>query len=81
MHWDGGRYPQGAQPMPSHCPPDGKCQLQMAFVTDSCRPQPLCQSLPTACLTAPGAASEVPSPSLCPATVPLTASASLKWHL
>ena len=47
--------------MPSHCPPDGKCQLEMAFVTDSCRPQPLCQPLPTACLTAPGAASEVPS--------------------
>ena len=31
MHWKGGRYApplQGAQPMPSHCPPDSKCQLQ-----------------------------------------------------
>ena len=29
---EGGRYPppplQGAQPLPSHCPPDAKCQLQ-----------------------------------------------------
>ena len=40
---------QGAQPMPSHCPPDGKCQLQMAFVTDSNRPQPLWQPTSTAC--------------------------------
>ena len=31
MHWKGGRYSpplQGAQPMPSHCPPDAKCQPQ-----------------------------------------------------
>ena len=32
MHWKGGRYPPppepGAQPMPSHCPLDGKCQPQ-----------------------------------------------------
>ena len=31
MHWKGGSYPpphQVAQPMPSHCPPEGKCQLQ-----------------------------------------------------
>ena len=30
MHWKrGGGVPlQGAQPTPSHCPPDGKCQLQ-----------------------------------------------------
>ena len=33
----------------------------MAFVTDSNRPQPLRQPPPTACLTASGAASEVPS--------------------
>ena len=33
----------------------------MAFVTDSNRPQPLGQPPPTACLTASGAASEVPS--------------------
>ena len=32
---------QGAQPMPSPCPLDGKCQLQRHFVTDSNRPQPL----------------------------------------
>ena len=38
----GGEVPipplQGAQPMPSHCLPDGKCQLQWRFVTDSIRP-------------------------------------------
>ena len=31
MQWKGGGYPpplQGAQPMPSDCPPDAKCQLQ-----------------------------------------------------
>ena len=30
MHWKGGKPPplQGARPMPSHCPPDGKCQPQ-----------------------------------------------------
>ena len=31
MHWNGGSPPpppQGAQPMPSHCPPDGLCQRQ-----------------------------------------------------
>ena len=29
MHWKGGGGdPQGAQPVPSHCPPDAKCQLQ-----------------------------------------------------
>ena len=33
MHWRGGGTPpppplQGAQPMPSHCLPDAKCQLQ-----------------------------------------------------
>ena len=33
----------------------------MTFVTDSNRPQPLWQPPPTACLTASGAASEVPS--------------------
>ena len=33
----------------------------MAFVTDSNRPQPLWQPPPTACLTAAGAASVVPS--------------------
>ena len=59
-----GRSPlplQGAQPMPSHRPPDGKCQLSMAPVTDSNRPQPLRHPPPTACTTTPGAASEVPS--------------------
>ena len=28
MHWKGGSPPQGAQPMPSHCLPGGKCQIQ-----------------------------------------------------
>ena len=32
VRWKGGRSPpfplQGAQPMPSHCPPDGKCRVQ-----------------------------------------------------
>ena len=32
MHWKGGGVPpsplQGVQPMPSHCPPDAKCQAQ-----------------------------------------------------
>ena len=30
MHWKGGGGGglQGAQPMPSHCPPDAKCQPQ-----------------------------------------------------
>ena len=30
-HWKGGRYTpplHGAQPTPSHCPPDAKCQAQ-----------------------------------------------------
>ena len=61
MHLKGRRYPpplfQSAQLRPS----DGNCQLQMAFVTDSNRPQPLWQPPPTACLTAPGATSEAPS--------------------
>ena len=51
---------QGAQPMPSHCPPSRQAPGSMAFVTDSNRPQPLWQPPPTACLTASGAASEVP---------------------
>ena len=50
---------QGAQPMPSHCPPDTKCQPQ--FVTDSNRPQQLRQPPPTAYPTASGAASEAPA--------------------
>ena len=52
---------QGAQPMPSHCPPHS-----LAFETDSNRPQPLRQPPPTACLTASGAASEAPSPLMHP---------------
>ena len=39
---------QGAQPMPSYCPPDG------TDVTDSNRPQPVWQPPPTTYLTAPG---------------------------
>ena len=52
---------QGAQPTPSHCPRDAKCQLQWHFVTDGNCPQPLWQPPPTACTTASGAASEGPS--------------------
>ena len=65
---EGGEVPppplQGAQPRPSHS--------SMASATDSNRPQPLWQPPPTACLTASGAASEVPSPlmHLCPPTPP-----------
>ena len=65
-HWKGGGIspptpPRGAKHMPSHGPPNSKCQLQMAFVTDSNRPQLLWQPPPTAYLTTFGAASEVPS--------------------
>ena len=62
MQWKVQRYPpfQIAQPMTSHCLPDGRRQLQW-HVTDSNRPQPLRQPPPTACLTASGAASAVPS--------------------
>ena len=64
MHWKGGRCPppplQGAQRMPSHRPPDAKCQLQWHLQPTVTRPQPLWQPPPTACLTASGAASEAP---------------------
>ena len=66
---------QAAQPMPSHCPPDGKCQREWHFVTDSNRPQPVRQPPPTACLTAFGAASEclpvqyIPAPAPPPRTL------------
>ena len=58
MNCKGGEVPplQGAQPMPSRCPPHAKCQPEWHN-----RPQPLWQPPPTACLTASGAASEVPS--------------------
>ena len=52
---------RGAQPMPSHCPPQCQVPGSMVFVTDSNRPQPLWQPPPTACPTAAGATSEVPS--------------------
>ena len=41
--------------------PDARCQPQWALVTDSNRPQPLRRPPSTACPTASGAASEVPS--------------------
>ena len=59
MHWKmGGKVPplQDAQPMPSPCPPDAKCQLQWHLqmtVTAPNRFDNLRQP--------PGAASEVPS--------------------
>ena len=52
---------QGAQPTPSHCPPNGRCPASLAFVTGSNRPQPRWQHPPTAYVTASGAASEAPS--------------------
>ena len=64
MHWKGGGAPppvQGSQPMLSHCPPDGKHQLQWHLVSDSNRTQPLWQPPPTACLTASGAPAVAPS--------------------
>ena len=60
----GGNPPiQGAQPMPSHRPPDGKRQLQWRL-QPTVSTQPLRQPPPTACLTVSGAASEVPAPLL-----------------
>ena len=52
---------QGAQPTPSHCPPDAKCRLQSHL-------QPTVTA-PT-CLTACGGASQVPSPSNAPPPPP-----------
>ena len=49
--------PAYAQPLS----PSRQMPAARAFVTDSNRPQPLWQPPPTACLTAAGAASEVPS--------------------
>ena len=46
--------------MPS-LPPQRQVRASMAFASASNRPQPLWQPPPTACLTASGAASEVPS--------------------
>ena len=65
MHWKGGRYPPAPPSRaPSLCPatvPLTPSARLNAFVTDSNRPQPLGQPPPTACSTASGAASEVPS--------------------
>ena len=52
-----GGHPAYAQPLS----PRRQVPASVAFVTDSNRPQPLRQPPPTACLAAPGAASEVPS--------------------
>ena len=66
----GGEVPtlRGALRMPSHCLPDGMCQLgwhlQPTVTAPNRfgnRPQPLRQPPPTACLIASGGASEVPS--------------------
>ena len=54
--WKGGR-PADAQPLS----PSRQVPASTAFATDSDRPQPPWQTPPTACLTAFGAASEVPS--------------------
>ena len=58
----GGRYPPSRAP--SLCPATVPLTASAGFqasVTDSNRPQPLRQPPPTACLSASGAASEVPS--------------------
>ena len=59
-----GNPPLPAPGRPAHAQPLSPCSqvpASMAFVTDNNRPQPLWQPPPTACLTASGAASEVPS--------------------
>ena len=69
MHWKGG----GVTPPPSNSRAPSLCPATVpltatstAFVTDSNRPQPLRQPPPTACLTAPRAASEASSPYTAP---------------
>ena len=60
----GGSPPPPSSRAPSLCPAtvlQRHVPGSMVFVTDSNRPQPLRQPPPTACLTASGAASEVPS--------------------
>ena len=63
----GGGIGRGTPPppgRPAYAQPLSPCRqvpASMAVVTDSNRPQPLWQPPPTACLTAAGAASEVPS--------------------
>ena len=64
MHQKGGRPPHPPPGRPAYAQPlapSRQVPASMAFVTDSNRPQPLWQPPPTACLTAAGAASEVPS--------------------
>ena len=64
MHWKGGAYPPTPPGRPAYAQPLSpwrQVPASMAFVTDSNRPQLLWQPPPTACLTASGAASEVPS--------------------
>ena len=62
------RYPRNWQRNPTDCV--SPAPASMAFVTDGNRPQPLWQPPPTACLTAFGAASEAPSPSMRPCPAP-----------
>ena len=60
MHWKGDPPPPPGRPAYAQpLSPRRQVQVSMAFVTDSNRPQ-LWQPPPTACLTASGAASEVP---------------------
>ena len=66
MHWKGGEVtpppkPPGRPAYARPLSPWRQVPASMAFVTDSNRPQPLWQSPPTACLTASGTTSEVPS--------------------
>ena len=57
--------PKGVRPMASHCLPDDKCSFKGIYNRLS-PPPPALQPPPTACLTASGAASEVPSPRMQP---------------
>ena len=73
MNWKGGEVPPPPPGRPAYAQPLSprrQVPVSMAFVTDSNRPQPLWQPPPTACLTAAGAASEVPSLLMHPSPTP-----------
>ena len=73
MHWKGREVPPPPSGRPAYAqplPPRRQVPPSMACVTDSNRPQPLRQPPPTACATAPGAASEAPSLLMHPCSAP-----------
>ena len=62
MHWKGGGYPPPGRPAYAQpLSPSRQVPVSTALVPDGNRPQPLWQPPPTACPTARGTASEVPS--------------------